>query len=63
MKVRVLVKEYVELDVNIESNWGKNTDEFLDDLDDYLKTSKKIKEEIRDKLILDDFDWEVEWKR
>ena len=60
MKVRVLVKEYVELDVNIESNWGVDTDEYLDDLDDYLKTSKKIKEEIRDKLILNDFEWEVE---
>ena len=60
MKVRVLVKEYVELDVNIESNWGVDTDEFLDDLDDYLRTSKKIKEEIRDKLILNDFEWEVE---
>lgn len=60
MKVRVLVKEYVELDVNIESNWGIDTDEYLDDLDDYLRTSKKIKEEIRDKLILNDFEWEVE---
>ena len=60
MKVRVLVKEYVELDVNIESNWGIDTDEYLDDLDDYLRTSKKVKEEIRDKLILNDFEWEVE---
>ena len=59
MKVRVLVKEYVDLDVNIESNWGVDTDEYLDDLEDYLKTSKKIKEEIKDKLVLDNFDWEV----
>ena len=60
MKVRILIKEYVELDVNIESNWALDTDEYLDDLEDYLKTSKKIKEEIKDKLVLDNFDWEVE---
>ena len=60
MKVRILIKEYVDLDVNIESNWGVDTDEYLDDLEDYLKTSKKIKEEIKDKLVLDNFDWEVE---
>lgn len=60
MKVRVLVKEYVDLDVNIESNWGVDTDEYLDDLEDYLRDSKKVKEEVRDKLVLDDFDWEVE---
>ena len=60
MKVRVLVKEYVDLDVNIESNWALDTDEYLDDLEDYLSTSKKVKEEVKDKLVLDNFDWEVE---